>query len=142
MSKFFTVPTSRRKRKYGDSDLTVPSVKRRTSSKLTTRTQKSTVPRARRDESISGSGSEDELRPKQASDDGGEYSSQSEGEGEDETGAEHRLRLAERYLDNIREEVDQVGFDAEEVEQDLIAERLQDDVVCSNCIIPSNKSRF
>lgn len=139
MSSFFTVPTSRRKRKYGDFDPTVPSVKRRTSSKITARIQKSRVPRARRDESISGSGSEDELRRKQASDDDGEHSSQSEDE--NETGAERRLRLAERYLDNIREEVDQVGFDAEEVDKDLIAERLQEDVVCSNCIVPSNMSR-
>ena len=50
---------------------------------------------------------------------------------EDETAAERRLKLAERYLDNIREEVDEAGFDAEEIDRDLIAERLKEDVVCS-----------
>jgi len=53
----------------------------------------------------------------------------SESDDEDETGAERRLRLAERYLENIKGEVDEVGFDAEEIDRDLIAERLQEDVV-------------
>lgn len=130
MSSFFTVPASQRKRKHDDSSTTAPSAKRRTNSKTISTTQKSRVSRARRDESISGSGSENEFRRKQASDDDGQHSSESEDE--DETGAERRLRLAERYLDNIREEVDQAGFDAEEVDRDLIAERLQEDVVCCN----------
>lgn len=127
MSSFFTVPASQRKRKHDDSNTSAPSAKRRTKSKTT---QKSRVPRAGRDESISGSGSDNELRGKKASDDDGQHSSESEDE--DETGAERRLRLAERYLDNLRGEVDQVGFDAEEIDRDLIAERLQEDVVCSN----------
>lgn len=88
--------------------------------------------RRERDDSISGSGSED-------SDDGGDNeefeglsdsSSNSGSEGNEdgeETAAERRLRLAERYLENIREEVDEVGFDAEEIDRDLIAERLQED---------------
>ena len=137
MPSFFTVPASQRKRKREDTDTTVPSVKRRTNSKTTVQIQKSKVPRARRDESISGSGSEDELKPRKAGDDE-EHSSESENE--DETGAERRLRLAERYLDNLRGEVNQVGFDAEEIDRDLIAERLQEDVVCCNWSIPRNKS--
>ena len=62
--------------------------------------------------------------------------SDSESEEEDETGAERRLRLAEQYLENIKEEVDEIGFDAEEIDRDLIAERLQEDVVCnvSSCV--------
>lgn len=139
MSSFFTVPASQRKRKHDDSSTIAPVAKRRTNSQIVARTQKSRVPRARRDESISGSESENEFRRKQASDDDGQHSSESEDE--DDTGAERRLRLAERYLDNIRKEVDQAGFDAEEVDRDLIAERLQEDVVCCNGIIPSNRSR-
>jgi ribosomal RNA-processing protein 9 len=40
------------------------------------------------------------------------------------------LRLAQRYLDNIREEVaeDPYAFDAADVDRDLIAERLKEDV--------------
>lgn len=126
MSSFFTVPASQRKRKHEDSNSTAPSAKRRTNFKTTAKTQKPKLARAKRDESISGSGSEDEPKRKKASDDDGEHSSESEDE--DETGAERRLRLAERYLENIRGEVDQVGFDAEEIDRDLIAERLQEDV--------------
>ena len=48
---------------------------------------------------------------------------------EDETAAERRLRLAEQYLENIKGEVDEAGFDAEQIDRDLIAERLQEDVV-------------
>lgn len=79
------------------------------------------------DESISGSDSEefasepevedeDEVRDEDGSDD------------EAETAAERRLRLAERYLENIKEHVDEVGFDAADIDRDLIAERLQEDV--------------
>lgn len=130
MSSFFTVPASQRKRKHEDFNSTALSAKRRTNFKTTAKTQKPKLARAKRDESISGSGSEDEPKRKKASDDDGEHSSESEDE--DETGAERRLRLAERYLENIRGEVDQVGFDAEEIDRDLIAERLQEDVVCCN----------
>ncbi|KAJ5232343.1 hypothetical protein N7468_005299 [Penicillium chermesinum] len=45
-----------------------------------------------------------------------------------ETAADRRLKLAERYLENVREEVDEVGFDAAEIDRDLIAERLKEDV--------------
>ena len=83
-------------------------------------------PRSKRDESISSNGSEDEARRGKHSD---EEDASTESDDEDETGAERRLRLAERYLENLKEEVDEVGFDAEEIDRDLIAERLQEDVV-------------
>lgn len=58
-----------------------------------------------------------------------------EGSDAEETAAERRLRLAERYLSNIRNEVeasatnaDPSAFDAEEIDRDLIAERLIEDV--------------
>ena len=54
---------------------------------------------------------------------------------EGETAAERRLKLAERYLDNIRDEVDESGFDAEEIDRDLIAERLKEDVVWHLCML-------
>lgn len=81
------------------------------------------IPRkADRDESISGSESEgNDVQAGSAS----ESEATSE---EDETAAERRVRLAERYLDNIREEVDEVGFDAEQIDKDLIAQRLREDV--------------
>lgn len=59
----------------------------------------------------------------------GGVGSSSESDHEDETGAERRLRLAERYLENIQGEVDEAGFDAAEIDRDLIAERLKEDVV-------------
>ncbi|KAL9944197.1 pre-rRNA processing protein [Verticillium nonalfalfae] len=74
------------------------------------------------DESISGSDDESIVSVSDKEEEG----SGSEGEGE--TAAERRLRLAERYLDNVRQEVDEVGFNAEDIDRDLIAERLIEDV--------------
>ena len=128
MSSFFTVPASQRKRKRNDA-ATAPATKRRNTSNGPTRNHENGTPiRPGRDESISGSESEDDAGPRRASDveDGG---SSSESDHEDETGAERRLRLAERYLENIKGEVDEAGFDAAEIDRDLIAERLKEDVV-------------
>lgn len=47
---------------------------------------------------------------------------------EDEHPDDRRVRLAQRYLDNIREEIDEAGFDAEDLDRDLIAQRLRQDV--------------
>ncbi|KAF4120480.1 ribosomal RNA-processing protein 9 [Geosmithia morbida] len=87
------------------------------------------------DESISGSDSDDldDARQQDGSDDdNGESSSEdgrvTEGQDEEETAAERRLRLAERYLENIKEHVDEAGFDAADIDRDLIAERLQEDM--------------
>ncbi len=46
----------------------------------------------------------------------------------DETAAERRLRLAKTYLDNVRGEILTHGFDAEDVDRETIAQRLQEDV--------------
>jgi ribosomal RNA-processing protein 9 len=82
-----------------------------------------------RDESISGSEDESDDGPRDAFEDGAIEAESSGAEaGEEETAAERRLRLAERYLENIREEVVEIGFDAEEIDRDLIAERLKEDV--------------
>ncbi|KAK6098950.1 pre-rRNA processing protein [Batrachochytrium dendrobatidis] len=49
-----------------------------------------------------------------------------------ETAAQKRLRLAKRYLEKVREDIDQVDekdIDAKTIDRDLIAERLQKDVM-------------
>lgn len=124
MSSFFTAPASQRKRKRQDA---VPSStsKRRNTSAAGSRPQdqRASTRRRQRSESISGSESD--------SDDGMPDAAISEEDGSDyenETAAEKRLRLAEQYLENISAEVDEVGFDAAEIDRDLIAERLKEDV--------------
>ncbi|USP79684.1 hypothetical protein yc1106_06958 [Curvularia clavata] len=115
-SSFFTTPASQRKRKRSEAQAGAP--KRRNTD--------TNARRAQREESISGSDASD--------DDGGpvfddDQDDSETSEDENETAAEKRLRLAERYLENIRNEVEQeVGFDAEQIDKDLIAERLKEDV--------------
>jgi len=124
MSSFFTVPGSQRKRKRNENTTDVS--KKRNVAPSTTQPAKAPG-RTERDESISGSDESDDDEDAGFFDDA-EESSESSGE-EGETAAEKRLRLAERYLENIRNEVqDGGGFDAEEVDRDLIAERLKEDV--------------
>lgn len=93
--------------------------------RVSARPTKGNPVRARRDESISSSGSDDAARHSRVTED---VVSPSESEDEDETGAERRLRLAERYLQSLKTEVDEAGFDAEEIDRNMIAERLQEDV--------------
>ncbi|KAK8158844.1 WD40-repeat-containing domain protein [Phyllosticta citrichinensis] len=81
--------------------------------------------RKRREDSISSGESDDDDNRAQAEEYESDGSSEEE---ENETAAERRLRLAERYLENIKEEVDEAGFDAAEIDRDLIAERLKEDV--------------
>lgn len=128
MSSFFTIPSSQKKRKRVDPS--EPPKKRFATSKSTPREPKPQR-KPQRDESISGSEDESDGAPGDTFEDhdAAESTSGSEdGRDEEETAAERRLRLAERYLENIREEVDAVGFDAEEIDRDLIAERLKEDV--------------
>jgi ribosomal RNA-processing protein 9 len=124
MSSFFTVPAQKKRKR---TDATEPAKKR--IAKTTSRDPKP-ARNPQRDESISGSDDESDDGPRDTFFEGkeAEGDSFSEDEGDDEeTAAEKRLRLAERYLENIREEVDEVGFDAEEIDRDLIAERLKED---------------
>ncbi|EMD91213.1 hypothetical protein COCC4DRAFT_194035 [Bipolaris maydis ATCC 48331] len=115
-SSFFTTPASQRKRKRSEATSSAP--KRRNTD--------ANARRAQREDSISGSdASDDEDGPVFDNDSNSDETS----EDENETAAEKRLRLAERYLENIRSEVEQeVGFDAEQIDKDLIAERLKEDV--------------
>lgn len=117
---FFTTPASQKKRKRTGTVATPASKKR---SVDTNGDGKGSRGRKERDESISGSDSEEGDARSDAEDD-------SDDSDEGETAADRRLRLAERYLDNIREEVDEAGFDAADIDRDMIAERLKEDVVC------------
>jgi ribosomal RNA-processing protein 9 len=125
MSSFFTTPASQKKRKRSDG---AEFPKKRAA--ISERPPKVTKPARRkpRDDSISGSESEEDEGPRDDLNRDEAAESTSGSEGEEETAAERRLRLAERYLENIREEVDEVGFDAEDIDRDLIAERLKEDV--------------
>ncbi|KAL9095615.1 MAG: hypothetical protein Q9165_002047 [Trypethelium subeluteriae] len=128
MSSFFTTPASQKKRKRTDSSRT-PLQKRRnvtSTGKSSTRLPPPSKKKQARDESISGSDSEDENS--RGARDAASIDGSEESEYENETAAERRLRLAEQYLENVREEVDEVGFDAAEIDRDLIAERLKEDV--------------
>ncbi|KAF2630701.1 WD40 repeat-like protein [Macroventuria anomochaeta] len=120
MSSFFTAPGSQRKRKRPDASSTVPRKRAPAAS------QSRAPARAEREDSITESESSDGERANvfDATDDESETS-----DDESETAAEKRLRLAQRYLDNIRGEVEEeVGFDAAQIDKDLIAERLKEDV--------------
>ncbi|KAK2064630.1 WD domain-containing protein [Colletotrichum caudatum] len=151
MSSFFTIPGANKKRKRTDAP--VAPKKRIAASKSSNRappkssavakggsgskgkrSAAAAAPASKKrsenddddDESISGSDSDDEgiVSAAEESDNG---SSEDDGVA-GETAAERRLRLAERYLENVKQQVDEVGFDAAEIDRDLINERLQEDV--------------
>ncbi|KAK2630039.1 hypothetical protein QTJ16_000859 [Diplocarpon rosae] len=131
MSSFFTLPSAK-KRKRPDTIYAPP--KKRIASSQTKQTSKANAARRpQRDESISGSEDDDspQDRDEQMLDADDASSSSNEGGEDEETAAERRLRLAERYLENIRGDIEAAnpeGFDAEEIDRDLIAERLIEDV--------------
>lgn len=122
MSSFFTLPASQRKRKRTDDRPSHPAKRRGVQNEGSSRAAVNGKRKTERDDSISGSESEEEeIQP--------EPSEESDGTSEEEeTAADRRIRLAQRYLDNIREEVDETGFDAAEIDKDLIAQRLKEDV--------------
>lgn len=129
MSSFFTIPGSQNKRKR-------PAVSEKPKKKFASskpsgkgpsRAAGPTKERADRDESISGSDSEDDESYDSVSN-ASDAMDQDDSDGEGETAAEKRLRLAEQYLENVKEHVDEAGFDAADIDRDLIAERLQEDV--------------
>ncbi|KAI1106113.1 WD40 repeat-like protein [Jackrogersella minutella] len=129
MSSFFTVPGALKKRKRAPiTDRPKKRVATSKFSKAPSRPAPTPAPapkkRVERDDSISGSDSESDA----GIDEHEAHESSSESENEGETAAEKRLRLAERYLENVRQEVDETGFDAEDIDRDIIAQRLQEDV--------------
>ncbi|KAI1858075.1 uncharacterized protein JN550_012897 [Neoarthrinium moseri] len=134
MSSFFTAPSAQKKRKTAPTSANGPKKRLATNTKSAAKAPTKAPPPKRRqerdDESISGSDSDDGDDGPAEDQDGDEAGSDSEKEGE--TAAEKRLRLAERYLERVRrEEETVVGFNAEDVDRDLIAERLKEDVAAS-----------
>lgn len=128
MSSFFTLPASQRKRKREDR-VAAPGSKKRSVAANGASGETSAHRKSQRDdESISGSESEDVEGDISESEVSGDESSSESDEGE--TAAERRLKLAEQYLENLKEQVDEAGFDAADLDRDLIAERLKEDVVC------------
>lgn len=133
MSSFFTTPSSQKKRKLKPSTSSAdgPASKRRNTTHPPTKSnsQKPKSSQRARDDSISGSGSDDDEGANKRLDPAGpSHSEVEESSSDDETAAEKRLRLAEQYLQSIKGTVDETGFDAEDLDRDLIAERLQEDV--------------
>lgn len=125
MSSFFTLPASQKKRKREDR-AGAPASKKRGVDADGDSGAKGNRKAREREQSISGSDiDEDEVSSVSGASEEESGSDSDEGE----TAGERRLKLAERYLENVREEVDDVGFDAAEIDRDLIAERLKEDVV-------------
>lgn len=109
MSSFFTLPASQKKRKRAQ-----PADKPNGASK-----------RARKgdNDSISGSDVSDDDVPAPPDDFSGSDDDEEEFENEDP--AAKRIRLAEQYLANTQKEVlDDVGFDAAEVDQENLRHRM------------------
>ncbi|KAG9742258.1 WD40 repeat-like protein, partial [Aureobasidium melanogenum] len=116
MSSFFTKPASlKRKRPEGGAPRP-----QRTNDRSNARPTKR---RETRDDSVSGSDfdDDDDLGPRPPADSDDE-SSESEFEGEDAAG--RRTRLAERYLENTRQQIISEGFDAKDIDAELLAERM------------------
>ncbi|KAG0130719.1 WD40-repeat-containing domain protein [Tuber indicum] len=117
MSSFFSTPGSLKKRKRSEAATSFGGGKPK-------KPRESYKKNAPEDDDIS-SGSE-------SGDQEGNKGARSEGEEDEdeefvgETAAEKRLRLAQQYLNNLRAEVDEVGFDAADVDRDIIAERLRE----------------
>lgn len=134
MSSFFSIPGAKKRKtttasekprkRIATSKPGRPTAKG-TSSKGAASSKSKTV---EREDSISGSDIDDD-ESIESVEDAEEGGSGSESEREGETAAERRLRLAEQYLSNISKEIqDDVGFDARDVDRELLAERIQLDV--------------
>ncbi|RVD81082.1 uncharacterized protein DFL_008959 [Arthrobotrys flagrans] len=121
MSSFFTAPASQRKRKRSGTD-TPANSSRKASGTAKPPSKKRQV----RDEEISSGDDDDDDSIDSASIVSAEDSDDDSIVGETE--AEKRLRLAQQYLDNLRTETDEQGFDAADIDRDLIAERLKSSV--------------
>jgi ribosomal RNA-processing protein 9 len=129
MSSFFTTPASQRKRKRTEGPTL--SSKRRTISNYQGGTKAERAERKEKEDSISGSESEDsDIDVHNGREDDLDIDDLDSSGDEGETQDERRLRLAQRYLENIRGEItdhDPNAFDAAEIDKDLIADRLKED---------------
>jgi ribosomal RNA-processing protein 9 len=133
MSSFFTNPASQKKRKRSEPAGTSTFKRRNLPNGSSNQAPSSRKPQRddEDDESISGSESGSEIPSANEAEDSPDLSS----EDEHETAAERRLKLAERYLENIRNELAETGieedpnaFDAAEIDRETISRRLREDV--------------
>lgn len=115
MSSFFTLPASQRKRKRDNERTTKPSRPSTNNERVTKQRRKD------RDESISGSDSEG---PEDGVDDTSHTIEEDSSSSEDEDAAARRTKLAARYLENTRKEILAEGFDAKDIDDELLAERM------------------
>ncbi|KAI5291397.1 pre-rRNA processing protein [Ascosphaera aggregata] len=129
MSSFFTLPASQKKRKRDDASTAHATRKR--GLKARDERKAAIVAAPAHKKKLLKAASDSEIDDDDIESDVDSVAEEEEEQGsssEDETAADRRLRLAERYLENVREEVQNVGFDAAEIDRDLIAERLKEDV--------------
>ncbi|KAF1355093.1 WD40-repeat-containing domain protein [Delphinella strobiligena] len=119
MSGFFTKPASLKRKRTESAGAARPARRQQN-------VEDSNRPRKRRearsdDDDISSGSSEDEGAANIDENVGSE--SESEGE-QNEDAAGRRTRLAERYLENTRREILAEGFDAKDIDAELLAERM------------------
>ncbi|KAI1827535.1 WD40 repeat-like protein [Xylaria intraflava] len=122
MSSFFSVPGAQKKRKR---DHDGSASKRQFRSRPAAKPQPAPKKRVKRDDDEEISEGDSESEP---ADDADAPASESDESEHDETAAQKRLRLATQYLSRVRDEVEATGWDAEQIDKDLIASRLEDDV--------------
>lgn len=138
-SCFFTLDTTTNKQyriMAGDPFLSDPSKKRKRLNRLTSTSKKSrsstpTPARESRDDEISsGSDSEDDNRRSNEDDDQRDEDLSSDEEFGDETANDKRRRLAKQYLENLKQNEEELiqEFDAKDLDDDILARRLQKDI--------------
>ncbi len=138
MSSFFTAPLSHKKRKRPDASVrTSTSVKRHVPNSVskTNGPSKTSTSQSRAKEDDEDSIPESDSDISEDAELEAEEERESSSEDEEETAAERRLKLAERYLENLREELaqngeagDPEGFDAADIDREIISQRLREDV--------------
>ena len=116
MSSFFTLPASQKKRKRPETAGSKPTRRQQSAPSRPTKKRREV-----RDESISGSESDVDADDAESSQTLVEESSEDES---DEDAAGRRTRLAERYLENTRREILAEGFDAKDIDNELLAQRM------------------
>jgi len=116
MSSFFTLPASQKKRKRPEAGTSKPARRQQSAPSRPAKKRKEA-----RDESISGSDSDVGEDDATSSHTLVEESSEEE---PDEDAAGRRTRLAERYLENTRREILAEGFDAKDIDNEILAQRM------------------
>jgi ribosomal RNA-processing protein 9 len=119
---FFSAPSRKRKRERNSSSTSKGKRKGSAPSKPDRR-RRQPASSEESDDLDSGVGSQEDVRA---------LEDESSDDGAGETVAQKRLRLAEMYLESLGEaqkEAAAEGFDAQDLDRDIIAERLQSDVV-------------